>query len=189
VVLVPKKQDPHKVSDYRPISLTHFFAKIMTKLMANRLALELHKLISINQTIFIKRRCIHDNFMYVQQVVKDLHKRKIPALFIKLDISKPFDTVNWPYLLDIMSHLGFGYKWKNWIPTLWCTASSYFLLNGELGRRILHCRGVRQGDPLSPILFLLAIEQGCPWARAGCATAQGPQFHRAHKNLNYLYVY
>jgi hypothetical protein len=115
VVLVPKKQDPLKVSDYRPISLTHCFAKIVTKLMANKLALELHKLISINQTAFIKRRCIHDNFMYVQQVVKDLHKRKNPALFIKLDISKVIDTVNWPYLLDIMSHIGFGHRWKNWI--------------------------------------------------------------------------
>lgn len=75
-----------------------------------------------------------------------------------MDISKAFDTVNWPYLLEIMSFLGFGHRWRNWISSLWCTTSSCFLLNGEPGKRILHARGVRQGDPLSPMLFLLAME-------------------------------
>jgi hypothetical protein len=77
-----------KISDYRPISLFHSFVKIISKLLANRVAPELDHLISLNQTAFIKKRCIHDNFVYVQQVIKELHKRKIPSLFIKLDISK-----------------------------------------------------------------------------------------------------
>jgi hypothetical protein len=98
-VLIPKKEDACRVSDYMPINLTHSFAKLVSKLLANRLGPHLDHLISINQTTFIKRRCIHNNFMYVQEVIKDLHKRKIPALFLKLDISKAFDTVNWPYLL------------------------------------------------------------------------------------------
>jgi hypothetical protein len=84
-------------------------------------------------------------------------RKKIPSLFIKLDISKAFDSVNWAYLLHVMQHLGFGLNWRNWISSLWCSASSSFLLNGEFGRRILHCRGVRQGDPLSPMLFLLPM--------------------------------
>jgi hypothetical protein len=94
VVLIPKKENPQRVFDYIPISLTHSFAKIIFKLMANRLAPELHHLISINQTTFIKSRCIHDNFVYVQQVIKNLYRQNIPSLFIKLDISKAFDTVN-----------------------------------------------------------------------------------------------
>jgi hypothetical protein len=88
--------------------------------------------------------------MYVQEVIRELHKKKILTLFIKLDISKAFDTVNWPCLLDILAYLGFEKKWRNWISSLWCTASSIVLLNGEPGSRILHCRGVRQGIPSPP---------------------------------------
>jgi hypothetical protein len=107
VLLIPKRQDAIKVSDFRLISLIHSFAKILSKLLANRLGLELNHLISINQTAFIRKRCIQDKFVFVQQVIKDLYKKKIAALFIKLDISNAFDTVNWPYLLSIMQHLGF----------------------------------------------------------------------------------
>jgi hypothetical protein len=88
VVLIPKKQEAIRVNDFRPISLIHSFAKILSKFLANRLGPELDHLISINQIAFIKKRCIQDNFVFVQQVIKDLHKKKIPALFIKLDISK-----------------------------------------------------------------------------------------------------
>jgi retron-type reverse transcriptase len=150
VVLIPKKKDPSHVKDYRPISLTHSFAKLISKLIANRLGPQLDTLISVNQAVFIRKRCIHNSFMYVKEVIRDLHKRKIPAVFIKIDISKAFDTVNWPYLLHIMEHLSFGQRWRNWISSLWATSSSTFLLNGEAGRKILHYRGVRQGGPSLP---------------------------------------
>jgi hypothetical protein len=107
--------------DNRPISLIHSFAKILSKLLAIRLGSKLNQLISISQ-----KRCIHDNFVFVQQVIKDLHEKRI----IKLDISKVFDTVNWSYMLSILQHLGFGQMWRNWISLLWCTTSSCYLLNG-----------------------------------------------------------
>jgi hypothetical protein len=91
--------------------------------------------------------------MYVQQVIKDLHSKKVSNLFIKLDIFKAFDTVNWSYLLDIMSFLGFGPRWRGWVASIWATSSSDFLLNGEPGPRIRHRRGVRRDDPLSPMIF------------------------------------
>jgi hypothetical protein len=137
IVLIPNKACPMSAADYRPISLTHSFAKIITKILANRLGPELEHIISKNQTTFVKRRCIQDSFVYVQQTIKLLHKKKIPALFIKLDISKAFNTMSWPFLLEITTHLGFGVRWRNLISMLWYTASSKIMLNGESGKRIL----------------------------------------------------
>jgi hypothetical protein len=94
IVLVPKKPYPLTAANFRPISLTHSFTKIITKVLANKLGPELEHIISRNQTTFIKKRSTQDNVVYVQQVIKMLNKKKIPALFIKLDNSKAFDTVN-----------------------------------------------------------------------------------------------
>jgi hypothetical protein len=77
---------------------------------------------------------------------------------MKVDISKAFDTISWSYMLDVMTYLGFGTHWRNWISAIWGTSSSSILINGEPGWKIFHQRGVRQGDMLSPMLFLLAIE-------------------------------
>jgi hypothetical protein len=75
-----------------------------------------------------------------------------------LQFNRELLVLSWEVRLQIMTHLGFGQRWRDWISILWGTISSSFLLNGEPGKRIFHCRGVRQEDPLSPMLFLLAIE-------------------------------
>jgi hypothetical protein len=108
IVLLPKKNDALRVTYYRPISLIHSIAKIFSKLLANRLAPLLDSMVSNCQSAFIKKRSIHDNFLYVQSTVRKLHKQKMPPLFLKLDIHKAFDMVNWSYLLEVLQALGFG---------------------------------------------------------------------------------
>jgi hypothetical protein len=76
ITLLPKKEDVVNIKDYRPISLVHFFAKLVTKLLANRLAVMLDQLVSANQSAFIKGRFIQDNFMLVQQTARYLHQQK-----------------------------------------------------------------------------------------------------------------
>uniref|UniRef100_A0ACD5U7C2 Uncharacterized protein n=1 Tax=Avena sativa TaxID=4498 RepID=A0ACD5U7C2_AVESA len=133
-----------------PISLIHMIPKIITKAMANRLRPKMNDIISCSRSAFIKTRSIHDNFMYL--------RKRTPALLIKLDIAKAFDSVRWDYILDLMRRKGFPSRWRHWAALLFSTTTSRILLNGHPGRGISHGRGLRQGDPLSPLLFDLAID-------------------------------
>ncbi|WVZ62397.1 hypothetical protein U9M48_012153 [Paspalum notatum var. saurae] len=92
IVLLPKTVDAKRISDFHPISLTHSIAKIISKLLANRLAPHLDQIMSRSQSAFIRKRSIHDNFLYTQNVIKELHRSSTSALFLKLDIAKAFDS-------------------------------------------------------------------------------------------------
>lgn len=96
--------------------------------------------------------------MLVRQSAKRLHDRRIPSALLKLDIAQAFDSISWQFILEVLEHKGFGSRWRSWIAMLFRTASSRVLINGEPGRPIMHRRGVRQGDPISPMIFILAMD-------------------------------
>jgi hypothetical protein len=142
IVLLRKKEQALKIREYRPISLMHSLAKIFSKVLTNRLAPHLPEMVSSNQSAFVKKRCIHDNFVLVQSLIRELHWKKTCTLFVKLDIAKAFDSVSWAYLLELLERLGFGTKWRNWISIALTTSSSRILLNDTPGKPIKHERGM-----------------------------------------------
>jgi hypothetical protein len=107
IILVPKMDRAEDIRDFRPISLIHVITKLITKILALRLAPLIDGLISPCQSAFIKRRSIHDNYLYVRNLTRCFHRTKTPALLLKLDISKAFDSVQWDYLISLMEHRGF----------------------------------------------------------------------------------
>lgn len=158
IVLIPKKPGARSPGDFRPITMIHSFAKLISKVLARRLAPRLSEMVAANQNAFVRERTIHDNFKYVQRAAVLIRSKKIPMLLLKLDISKAFDTLSWPFLLDVLRARGFSDTWRRWMAALLSTASSKILLNGHQGPPIQHRRGVRQGDSLSPMLFIIAMD-------------------------------
>jgi hypothetical protein len=114
--------------------------------------------VSKNQSVFVKGRNIHDNFISVQQTARAIHRQKVPRIPLKLDITKAFDFVSWPFLLEIFRHLGFGPVWCSIISKMLYSSSTRVLVSGEPGKIIKHQRGLRLGDPLSPMLFILVMD-------------------------------
>jgi hypothetical protein len=154
IVLIPKTPGAVTPVSFCPISLQGCHVKIVGKMLTTRLQRQVSTLVDIDQTGFIKGQSISENFVYATELAQCCHKRKAATIVLKLYFAKAFDSVGWDSVLAILRARGFPDKWCDWIHQLQDTATSAVLLNGVPGRWISCRKGLRQGVPLSPYLFI-----------------------------------
>ena len=158
VKLIPKKDaEPYFIKNWRPISLLNCDYKIVAKAIANRLKQVLPKLIDNDQTGFLKGRSIAENIRLIDGIIKYTAEKSIPGLLF-LDFEKAFDTVEWPFLQNTFRHYNFVPEAINWIQLFYHNIESCILNNGWSRNFFKLEKGVRQGCPLSPYLFILCVE-------------------------------
>ncbi|KAL4303922.1 hypothetical protein GQ457_10G015640 [Hibiscus cannabinus] len=161
LVLIPKVASPDSMRQFRPISLCTVIYKMISKVLVNRFKSILPLCISPNQGAFVSGRSITDNILIAHELIHSLSSigtGPYQGVTIKLDIEKAFDRVEWFFLRDVMLRLGFDVSWVSLILRCITTVSFNVRINGSLSREFHPQRGLRQGDPLSPFLFLLCTQ-------------------------------
>ncbi len=153
-----KKSDKRQISNYRPITLLNADYKILTKVLANRLAEVAGDLIHPDQAGFVPGRKIHHQTKLTKMVIDYCEAEEVNGAIIALDQEKAYDKVDHDYLWKVLERLNFPPKFINTIKALYKDATSVVAVNGVLSDSFEIVRGMRQGDPMSCILFDLAIE-------------------------------
>jgi hypothetical protein len=159
IILIPKSDSADSIEKYRPIALANFKFKIISKVLADRLAQILPTIVSKEQKGFIQGRNIKDCICTASEAINLLHNKTFGGnLAMKIDITKAFDTLDWSFLIKVLLQFGFNTTFCNWIKAILSSATMSVSLNGAQKGFFKCLRGVRQGDPLSPLLFCLAEE-------------------------------
>ncbi|CAL1400518.1 unnamed protein product [Linum trigynum] len=161
MVLIPKIDHPEVLAQLRPISLNNVCLKAITKAIVNRLKPVMSKIIASTQSSFISGRQTNDNILILQEVLHSLRRKqgKKGGLVIKIDLEKAYDRLRWEFIQDSLKEVGLPSSWISRI--MFCVQHNRIQINwnGQLTDAFTPTRGFRQGDPLSPYLFVICMER------------------------------
>ncbi|GKA20798.1 RNA-directed DNA polymerase, eukaryota [Tanacetum coccineum] len=158
IALIPKTHNANMVKDFRPITLIRSLYKIIAKILANLLVVVLEDIVNEVQYAFIANRQILDSPFILNEVYQWCKKQKKQTMIFKVDFEKAYDSVRWGYLDDVLKNFGFGDKWRGWIQNCIKSSRGSVIVNESPTNEFQFCRGLKQGDPLSLLLFLLIME-------------------------------
>ena len=156
--LIFKKGDPKDLNNYRPISLLNVDLKILSHVLALRLKKVLPKIINEDQTGYIKNRFIGLNLRQIQDIIDYADLYKIEGAIVFVDFTKAFDSLEWEFMIHTLEHFGFGESFMKWVKTLYTDIQTCVMNNGWLSDMFRNSRGIRQGCPLSALLFVISVE-------------------------------
>ena len=158
ITLIPKQKEVKQVHQYRPICMLNVSFKIFTKVLANRLVAVADKVVRQSQTAFMTGRNILEGVVILHETIHELHRKKMSGVVLKLDFEKAYDKVNWVFVQQALRMKGFSPVWCKWIEEAVSRGNMGVKVNEEIGHNFQTRKGLRQGDPLSPILFNLVAD-------------------------------
>ena len=161
ICLIPKKEKPNEMSQFRPISLCNVSYKIISKVLCQRLKKLLPDRIFETQSAFVAGRQITNNVLIAQEMLHALRtnsRGREKRMAIKTDMSKAYDRLEWDFISAVMKNMGFSDTWIEWIMRCVSLVKYHDLFNGQPRGNIIPKWGLRQGDHLSPFIFILCTE-------------------------------
>ena len=158
IILLPKGSEANRIEQYRPICLLNVSFKIFTKVASNRIALVAQKIIRPSQTAFLPGRNIMEGAIILHETIHEMHRKKLNGVLFKIDFEKAYDKVKWSFLQQTLRMKGFSETWCNWIKTFVQGGNVGIKINDQMGPFFQTQKGLRQGDPLSPVLFNLVVD-------------------------------
>lgn len=156
--LIFKKDDPLLLENYRPISLLNVDLKLLSYVLSQRLKKILPKIINEDQTGYLQNRFMGFNHRQIQDIIDYADSYKIDGAIIFVDFIKAFDTLEWDFMLNTLKHFGFNDSFIRWVQTLYSDIQTCVSNNGWVSEIFKNSRGIRQGCPLSALLFILSVE-------------------------------
>jgi hypothetical protein len=158
IILFPKCTEAMMIQQYRPICLLNVSFKIFMKVITNRLAGVAQRVIHPTQSTFILGRNIMEGVIILHETIHELHKKKKSGVILKIDFEKAYDKVKWAFVKQVLEMKGFSSQWCGCIDTIIQGGHVGIKINNQVSQNFQTKKGLRQGDPLSPLLFNIVVD-------------------------------